>query len=905
MYSTVFYKTKKAFDYAIKRSKSNSIYSTYYPLLSVTYKEGVTINKSTTIDKIIQFSASTGLTTSSFYGLEKSSKTIQINSSQEIWLSQEIYQKLIGNRLIVSGYTNEDEYLGTIRIVSGNVTSSQGTLIYDGDLNEYNGFEYFTFDLGESINIPTGFLIVKINDELQSLNYFKQKKIIIKKYYKCFNILVVKIPSNKNVYTFNDEINKLSFVNSSEIDYLVKITPNYQIPYESPYHWYLQNINSREAWQLMNSISTNTINSETVEVAIFESQVDIHHPELIGKISEHSFNAVSVVSDLVNPNDYGLNLNDVSICSGTSQSYISSIYHGTGVAGIVAASNSNNDLMLSAGNDKVKVQIISITNIYIGPDMSCDVGDTYTNSVALIESFYRIYNNPKCVVISTSWAIQFHSEIVLNVVDFVITNGRQGKGLLFFASSGNQGQSDVSSPGYYNNIYSVGASNALNNKAGFSNYGNDLFICAPGENILSLSIRGPLGRNLGLPLFKLGGQSQKLPPSGINIKDLIYTNDSLLVADGTSSSCPIVATIAATMIYVNPSLTKTQVIDILAQTARRGDSEQNYEYVNNKSLELGYGIVDHEQAIAEAITLIPGQWLPGDEIVQIQITNSPEETQFGQWIQISTLTTLSPSLPLYLEYINIKVYLGKYEWFLNSYPLIGDFTYSANNITQIMDKTHWVFIPCQSVESPINQRLFVKVTALDNFFNDVTNGFVIDDTGISCYQPCMNTEILVDVKVTFEEIINLNNGVPSDFGLGGHAYKIKIKNLSNVSLNSVELTLYEGSFSSGFSLNNVFQEPQSTAFYIPLNGTTSNTQILDEITPPLLPNEERTFLWFFYVLPIEVFSLGLPINLSVVATQAHTNDFQGYQTQGGLFDYWYELTTSENTVSTLNITTWP
>lgn len=71
---------------------------------------------------------------------------------------------------------------------------------------------------------------------------------------------------------------------------------------------------------------------------------------------------------------------------------------------------------------------------------------------------------------------------------------------------------------------------------------------------------------------------------------------------GTSSATPLVAGICALILTANPDLTAKQVKDILQKTADKiGPS---WEYSNGHSTKYGYGRVNADKAVAEAIRMM-------------------------------------------------------------------------------------------------------------------------------------------------------------------------------------------------------------------------------------------------------------------------------------------------------------
>lgn len=87
----------------------------------------------------------------------------------------------------------------------------------------------------------------------------------------------------------------------------------------------------------------------------------------------------------------------------------------------------------------------------------------------------------------------------------------------------------------------------------------------------------------------------ELPTSGTNY--LSYTGRF----GGTSHSCPVVASVAALVLSVNPNLTYLEVSNIILNAA---DQVGGYTYTNGRCNELGYGRVNACRAVSEAYRLI-------------------------------------------------------------------------------------------------------------------------------------------------------------------------------------------------------------------------------------------------------------------------------------------------------------
>jgi len=203
--------------------------------------------------------------------------------------------------------------------------------------------------------IPTGDLVILVNDKNEADSFILNKRYKVKKRFDNFNILVLVIPYNTTPKNYKDELEKQSFVDFATIDVYEEVSFTYEFTYDHPIHWYLQNINSSAAWGLMDDYTNGGVASseDCVEVAIFDSQIAGYHPELQGKISSYSMHAYADLDPEINVENWTLTPEMFEECPDTSGP---AWHHGTGVAGVVAAKNSNNDMILSAGEDKNKNQ---------------------------------------------------------------------------------------------------------------------------------------------------------------------------------------------------------------------------------------------------------------------------------------------------------------------------------------------------------------------------------------------------------------------------------------------------------------------------------------------------------------------------------------------------------------------
>jgi len=144
-------------------------------------------------------------------------------------------------------------------------------------------------------------------------------------------------------------------------------------------------------------------------------------------------------------------------------------------------------------------------------------------------------------IISFSLGMEAHNETITSAINFVT-----GEGVLFISSSGNDGETTgiVGHP-QGDNIYKVGAIDINNKRASFSSHIGPVSIVAPGENILVATNPATTGATPGYKLI-----------------------------NGTSFSCPHVAAVAALVKSENPTLTASDIMDVILSTASPVDDPE-------------------------------------------------------------------------------------------------------------------------------------------------------------------------------------------------------------------------------------------------------------------------------------------------------------------------------------------
>jgi len=270
--------------------------------------------------------------------------------------------------------------------------------------------------------------------------------------------------------------------------------------------WGLNIIGAPAAWNYFSSGSNIVI--AIVDDAVMRTHTDLS-PNLWVNPGEIAGNGIDddgngYIDDI---NGYDVGSNDNNPNPPTT-----AYNHGTHVAGIASARSNNNTGIASIGFScrlmcvKATYTASAITNGYDGIVYAAASGAN---------------------VINMSWGGPSYSTTGQNVINYAWS-----RGCVLIAASGNDNVSSQFYPAAFNNVISVAATTSSDTKASFSNYGSWIDVSAPGNNIYSTTINGSYGN-----------------------------------MSGTSMASPMVAGLAGLMWSLNPSMTKTDLINCLLSTA--------------------------------------------------------------------------------------------------------------------------------------------------------------------------------------------------------------------------------------------------------------------------------------------------------------------------------------------------
>lgn len=213
--------------------------------------------------------------------------------------------------------------------------------------------------------------------------------------------------------------------------------------------------------------------------------------------------------------------------------------HGTGTSGIVGANSNNSTGMASVA-----------WNVSILPLKVLDASGSGSYSNIAMAINYAADNGAR--IINMSLGGTYNSSTVQSAVNYAWS-----KGVVLIAAAGNNGNSTTFYPAACNNVVAVAATDSTDTRTSWSNYGSYVDLSAPGANILTTYNSG-------------------------------YSS-----VNGTSFSSPITAGIAALVASVQPSLSNSQIVDVLLKNSDDiGAAGYDVYY--------GYGRVNAYRAVAAA-----------------------------------------------------------------------------------------------------------------------------------------------------------------------------------------------------------------------------------------------------------------------------------------------------------------
>jgi serine protease len=381
----------------------------------------------------------------------------------------------------------------------------------------------------------------------------------------------------------------------SDVDFA---EPNYKVtaqlvpndPYY-PLQWNYPQLNLPQAWEL----TTGTPASGTVIVAVVDNGIVLNHQDLTDKLiggydfirnTDTSQDGDGIDNDPSDPGD-GSDLSPNS-------------WHGTHVAGIIAA-DSNNSYGVSGISWGAQIMPVRVLGKGGGNNYDVIQGIRYaaglSNDSGTVPPIAADVIN---LSLGGQGFSQSSQELFTQLHDI---------GVIVVAAAGNESSSSPIYPAAYNDVISVSAVDLAGDLAPYSNYGDSIDVAAPGGDA-SIDLNGD-------------GYSDGVLST---LFDDVNGGDSFVYLEGTSMAAPHVAGISALMKSVYPDLTASQFDSSLQSGALSNDIG-----TSGKDNFYGFGLMDALKSVQQAQLLQNG-------LVTGTVAVTPSRVDFGSSLTSRSLT---------------------------------------------------------------------------------------------------------------------------------------------------------------------------------------------------------------------------------------------------------------------------
>jgi hypothetical protein len=378
-----------------------------------------------------------------------------------------------------------------------------------------------------------------------------------------------------------------------------------------------------DAWRRLGNLG-----SPTITIAVIDNGFDLSHPDLNDKVHKPF--------DLWNQSS--------QVSQGDPR-----FTHGTPCASVALASANGKGIVGAAPN----AQFMPVS------------GTSF--SVRATEQMFEYCVENGADIISCSWGTTDSNYRLNTLKEEAITRaarkGRNGKGCVILFATGNDDLDFVNFYAAHPDVIAVAASTSQDQYANYSNRGREVSVCSPSNGdwpIIAARAWWDEGLSWESGNFKYWRDGR---PRGNNYKHF----------GGTSSSTPLVAGICALILSANPDLTAKEVKEILQNTADKIGSPS--EYSNGHSIKYGYGRVNADRAVAEALRRREKEPLP----VEVEEKISSGRGLFEFYVKKQPPEGWGVQIGAFAEYGNVLIQAEKLQKQFNEKIIV--------NISELSGKT--------------------------------------------------------------------------------------------------------------------------------------------------------------------------------------------------------------------------
>lgn len=324
-----------------------------------------------------------------------------------------------------------------------------------------------------------------------------------------------------------------------------------------------------------------------VKVAVVDNAVWAGHPDLDILPENRYFAFVDAEGECEPPT----NVDQDEACTGLSNCMAFKWSHGTHCAGLIAAQNDNGEGTASFAS--------GITLL------AARASDLNEDGVSMGYECILWALEKGADIISLSWGSTQWSRTHEDIIETALENGT-----IIVAAAGNDNADRAQYPAQYDGVIAVGAVNADNSRASFSNYGSWVDVAAPGGYTMED------GKESSVTILSTTySASTYYRLLGMHELDGMYY-DGLA---GTSMATPVTASVIALMKSVNPDLGPAQAEQILKETSVPAidfEMDPNSGVIQaDKAVEAAAQAAGNTTGISTTLQVLPN---PASDFIRIQ-----------------------------------------------------------------------------------------------------------------------------------------------------------------------------------------------------------------------------------------------------------------------------------------------
>jgi serine protease len=343
-------------------------------------------------------------------------------------------------------------------------------------------------------------------------------------------------------------------VRAAEPNFIVR---SQRVP-NDPYYadqWHYEQVRLPEAWD---STVGESANGQDVVVAVIDSGVYLGHEDFQGKLLP------------------GWDFHDDDADPDDANTQDTSKWHGTHVAGSIAAATDNNTGVAGSSWGAV-IMPVRVLGDDSGSRYDVIQGARY--AAGLSNDSGQLPERP-ADVINLSLGGGGYSSTEQALYDDI-----RSAGIHVVAAAGNENSDEPMYPAAYNGVLSVSATNCARERASYSNYGSTITLAAPGGDTSACS------------LFRTGAVVSTVGSGSGDSRSSAYGAKM-----GTSMAAPHVSGVLALMLALYPELSPTQVEFLLEDGTITDDLG-----AAGRDDQFGHGLINARKAVEAAQALANGE----------------------------------------------------------------------------------------------------------------------------------------------------------------------------------------------------------------------------------------------------------------------------------------------------------